>query len=252
MTSPDPARRSAATTVKQKLLKPALTSHFECHFNPPQDVIRWLEANTLIYSQKQDLITLSCSEASLPGSQLSTIDLLDDHHGVNEKHAYRRQFDNTANFTFYVDAPKRLGPEEFDRGYNTLWFFEQWISYIMDERDEREGTKIGNENWFYRTKFPKNYQTTIYINKFERDLDLKYINKKSDAKYYLKYNFMQAYPIAINSMPVSYDQSQLLKCSVTFNYSRYIVKRAIGKSEGDSLPYNSGINVEREEIPEEI
>lgn len=248
MAAPDPTRRSFATTLKEKLLKPALTSHYECHFNPPGEVIEWLEANALIYRQKQELITLSCSEASLPGSSLNTIDLMDDHHGVNEKHAYRRQFDNTANFTFYVDAPKKSDNGDVDRGYNTLWFFEKWISFIMDERGQREGTDIDNINWFFRTKFPKQYQTTIYLNKFERDHDLKYIDVRKDVPWYLAYKFVQAYPIAINSMPVSYEQSQLLKCTVTFNYSRYVVRRKRGKSEGDSLPYISGTEESRRRI----
>jgi hypothetical protein len=39
------------------------------------------------------------------------------------------------------------------------------------------------------------------------------------------YQFINAYPISINSMPVSYDASQLLKCTVSFTYSRYVITR---------------------------
>ena len=41
----------------------------------------------------------------------------------------------------------------------------------------------------------------------------------------LHYSFYDAYPIAINSMPVSYESSQLLKCNVSFSYTRYLVNR---------------------------
>ena len=40
----------------------------------------------------------------------------------------------------------------------------------------------------------------------------------------LEYRFLKAYPISINSMPVTYDASQLLKCTVNFNFSRYLVE----------------------------
>ena len=41
----------------------------------------------------------------------------------------------------------------------------------------------------------------------------------------MNYKFINAYPISINSIPVSYDSSQLLKCTVSFTYSRYIISR---------------------------
>ena len=37
-------------------------------------------------------------------------------------------------------------------------------------------------------------------------------------------NLLDAFPLAINSMPVSYDGSSLLKCSVSMSYIRYIVQ----------------------------
>ena len=41
----------------------------------------------------------------------------------------------------------------------------------------------------------------------------------------ITYKFINAYPISINSIPVSYDSSQLLKCTVSFTYSRYVISR---------------------------
>lgn len=225
-----PPKRSSASIIKEKLLKPAHTSHFECHFNPPPKVMTWCSNRKFnpIDPNNQRLITLSCSETSLPGSRIATAELQDDHHGVTERHAYRRQFDETASFTFYVDAPK-----EFDYGYKMIWFFEQWKSFILNEGAE-EGktydhidrtTTLDRYNYYYRARFPETYMTDIFITKFERDYDLRYINPAKSKNKYLEYKFLQAYPISINSMPVSYDQSQLLKCTVSFAYSRYIVRR---------------------------
>ena len=40
----------------------------------------------------------------------------------------------------------------------------------------------------------------------------------------MQYEFTRVFPLAINSMPVSYDTSSLLKCTVSLSYVRYIVK----------------------------
>jgi hypothetical protein len=151
---------------------------------------------------------LSCSEANLPGSQLATHEILNDFHGVTEKHAYRRQFDDRADFTFYVD-----------REYNVIHLFENWISFIANERrtDSSDiGPRIDDPNASYRFSFPKEYQTEIFIKKFEKDY------KKSNRKT-LQYKFMKAFPLSISQMPVSYASSELLKCTVSFAYSRYVV-----------------------------
>ena len=37
----------------------------------------------------------------------------------------------------------------------------------------------------------------------------------------IQYQFFRAFPIAVNSMPVSYEASQLLKCTVSMAYTRY-------------------------------
>ena len=41
----------------------------------------------------------------------------------------------------------------------------------------------------------------------------------------IEYEFLNAFPISLNSMPISYDTSQLLKCTVSFAYTRYIVNK---------------------------
>ena len=44
-----------------------------------------------------------CHEASLPGSSIATNEIKDDFTGVTERHAYRRLYEDRADFTFYVD-----------------------------------------------------------------------------------------------------------------------------------------------------
>ena len=176
--------------LKKSILNTALTTHYECHFNLPQSIL-----NLIPGANSDDDYTLSCMEAALPGTSLATAELTNDHTGITERHVHRRQYDTTASFTFLVD-----------RDYKQIKFFETWIGYIVNEQDS------ANPNYFYRVNFPKQYQTIIMIKKFERDY-------KQPS---LEYEFLNAYPISINAMPVTYEAAQTLKCTVNFNFSRYI------------------------------
>ena len=49
------------------------------------------------------------------------------------------------------------------------------------------------------------------------------IKFEKDYKNTLMYKFVDAFPLAISTMPLSYDASSLIKCQVSFNYVRYIV-----------------------------
>jgi len=204
--------------IKHKLLRPALTSHFYCQFNPPVNVRDYLAENKqFIYDA--EFISLSCSEASLPGSSLQTNEINDDYTGVTERLAYRRQYDDRADFTFYVDHGIGGQNRNYIGDYNSIWFFEQWVAYIANEQ---KATGIDGSNYNYRFRFPGTngggYRSpALYITKFERDFE-------GSA---LTYRFIDAYPISINSMPVSYESSELLKCTVSFTYTRYVVDRGV-------------------------
>jgi hypothetical protein len=193
--------------IKSKLLRPATTSHFECDFIIPGDVGNFLTARQIIYDK--DIIDLSCCDASLPGSTLQTATLTDSYTGVTENYAYRRAYDNRADFSFYVDYNPRKTP------YSVIEVFENWIAYAAGEDNER-GQK--NPNYFYRVNFPTNYiAKELRIRKFEKDYSK-----------YLQYTFINAFPQSIASMPVSYEGSQVLKCTVSFSYQRYVIENATG------------------------
>lgn len=188
--------------LKTKIMQPALTSNFECHFVIPQDVQNRLKDNGVPVNV--DDLKILCSEASLPGSSLATHELNNDFTGVTQRHVYRRLYDDRSDFTFYVN-----------RSYYSIKVFEIWMRYITGEQ-----ISFGeNTNVSYRNNYPKNYKTSIYITKFERDYGI----KKSPNNSTLVYTFVNAFPININSMPVSYDSSQLLKVTVSFSYDRYFL-----------------------------
>ena len=204
MAAPQPQKRKVSD-IKSNLLRPALTSHFLVHFALPDFVSN---PNAI----EQDRVYLECSDASLPGSSLTTFDINNDYHGVTERRAYRRMFDDRIDLTFYVDA----------ENYLPIRLFEDWIGGIMDGNNDKSLLK--NPNYYYTTKYPKEYRKPLWIVKFERDYNSQLI-----------YNFVDAYPINIGSMPVSYEGSNLLKCTVGFTYLRYY----IGEAEGEITAGNN-------------
>ena len=214
MPSVTPRPRSISE-VKHKLLNPATTSHFQVVIGkPPREdgsFNRFLNESGAYHDA--DRLNLMCCETSLPGSQLATTEILNDFSGVTERHVYRRQFDDRIDLTFYCDADQ----------YLPIRFFEGWIKYITNEN--AKGVRTGrssDQNFFYRMKFPNSYKGNLEITKFEKNM---YSARRAKP---LTYGFVNCFPLSIASMPVSYDASDLLKCTVSFAYSRYFMES--GKS----------------------
>ena len=218
--------------IKSKLLHPALTSHFEVKIPKPTNVAdfdTFLGQNRYpVDSVSQDQLNLLCSETVLPGSNLATLELNSDHTGVTERHAYRRVYDDRIDFTFYVDADN----------YLPIKYFELWMKFIVNESiSGKDGVPgIKDSNYFYRARYPNKYrcQSGLEVTKFERTG-----KGNSYTGSTLIYNFVDAFPISVSSMPVSYESSSLLKCSVSFSYIRYYVdflKSVIAKPEDFTSP----------------
>lgn len=209
-----PTPRSVSD-IKSKLLNPALTSHFEIELFKPTGsqgytFDKFLSDNGLTYETiEQERLQLMCSEASLPGSSLATHELNNDFTGVTERHAYRRLYDDRIDLTFYVDAEK----------YYAIMFFELWIKFIVNESVAQSNGKPGSPdvNYSYRMKYISEYASNMVIRKFERNYQTT-----------LDYNFVNIFPISITSMPVSYDSSSLLKCTVSMTYIRYYISQTPG------------------------
>ena len=215
--------------IKLNLLRPALTSHFAVTIPKPNggDFDQFLRYNGVIFNQGK--LNLMCSEAVLPGSNLATFEINDNFHGVTERHAYRRVYDDRIDLTFYVNADE-VG------SYLPIRYFETWMKYIVDEsRGEQDDKNAGSEDreYFYRVRYPegKNGYTAdgLTVTKFERDYTQT-----------LEYKFIRAFPISINSMPVSYDSSSLLKCTVSMSYIRYVLIQGSNRAKPQSPTRSSG------------
>lgn len=139
---------------------------------------------------------LLCYSASLPGSSFATSDVVGNFTGVVEKFAHTRQF-TQIDLEFYVD-----------KDFKTIKFLEHWIEFISSG----SGVTPGNPGYMFRMQYPRYYKTdSTRIVKFDRDY-----------RRELEYNFIGMFPISLNSTSVSYEQSDILKASATFNFDSYI------------------------------
>ena len=217
-------RPKGVSDVVSNLLQPSLTSHFDVLIGLPQSSLGTRLRSLL--GPKQDKLHLMCSDAVLPGSSLATTEMNNDFTGVTERHAYRRIYDETIDLSFYVDA----------ENYLPIRFFEEWISGIVNENQEEALAK----NYFYRVKFPDDYiaDQGLKVIKFEKDIETKRniaghsISLPNKRAATLEYQFVRSFPRSITSMPVTYDSSSLLKCSVQMTYTRYVVARSYGNTGG--------------------
>lgn len=233
--APKPQPKSISY-VKDKLMRPALTSSYDCWFFPPgststsasaADVLKWAtNKGAELTSEKREILSLSCSEASLPGSSFATHEITGDYTGVTQKHAYRRIYDDRADFTFYVDSD-----------HYQIHFFESWMSFIANEQFAQG---LNSSDFNYRVNYPNSYKGSIVINKYEKD----YGRRNSISSLvpatvkYTQYNLLEAFPLSINSMPVSYDTSDVLKCTVSFTFSRYTIAKQEHNIEKIAGAYN--------------
>ena len=226
--------RKSLSDIRATILKPAMTSQFMVYVDFPTKVKSYLKESPRNIADPQGGVlrgglNLACSEASLPGSSLATLELTGDRTGVTERHVHRRMFDERIDLTFYVDADNYLPIRAFEFWKNTT-------------------TELAAANHFYRMKYPDDYITggsdskgggggELRVVKFERDFDGSFKGNSgvvNGSQKGLTYNFVRAFPIAVASMPISYEASSLLKCTVSMSYIRYFISNGLGDSKNNT------------------
>ena len=152
-------------------------------------------------------IGIMCSEATLPSSSFATAEVKDNFQGINQQFAHTRMYLDS-DFTFYVD-----------RKYNVLKFFEGWMDYISGDNIETRINKTDSQNYYRRFNYPMQSNETVgykcgslTISKFDRNFE-----------HQVSYEFINAFPKAMTSIPVSYGDADILKVTVQFAYDRYVM-----------------------------
>ena len=148
-----------------------------------------------------------------------------DYQGVVERFAHTRNF-TQISFEFYVDNE-----------YKSLRFIEHWMEFIT-------GGSIGDpsqDTYHFKMRYPDEYKANeTRVVKFERNYS-----------QFLEYRFIGLFPLSLNSVRVSYNNSQVLKATANFSYDRYIcgesnsLARALGldlnnqRGKGDRARINA-------------
>ena len=224
----------SVSKIKANLLNVAQSSLYRMTIPVPQAVQNTISLGEFDYEN----INLLCCEATLPGSRLTTHEVNNDYHGMTEKMAYRRLYDETVGLTFYVD-----------RNYKVIEMIEGWMDYITGIDDKQT---YKNPYASYRMAYPSSYKANMSLTKFEKDQFTRDFSEtrggsRTTSRTVLDYTFVNAFPLSLTAIPVSYDGSEVLKCSASFNFIRYVKKikqiSSISAIEGQRSRIDSLINV---------
>ena len=199
-------QRITMQDVKEKLGKLSLTNQYQVNFSSLKKTITDYLESLGIDNAKEFLSRdagLLCSDASLPASAFATAEVKDNFMGIPQEFAHTRLYTDI-DFTFYVDED-----------YTMLKIFEGWMDYISSGADA-DGIQPGQRGFYRRLRYPNDYKCdTMSITKFEKNLGRT-----------LLYEFVNAFPKSLTSMPVNYGAADILKVTVSFNYDRYVMTRS--------------------------
>jgi len=201
--------------LKSRIMHLAQTSVYQIKMSPPPEVIGLMNTRGFNFNLDSPNIELLCNSVSLPGTSFQTAEVTNNYAGVTEKMVTRRSFDTTMTMTFYVD-----------RNYKVIDFFESWMDWISNQTDN---SAYKTEYASYRMNYPVTYRGQVFISKFEKD---GYGTANS-------YTLVGAYPISINSTPLSYSASQIMEYTVNFTFLRYTRDKFKWRQSSNSLLNNA-------------
>ena len=175
--------------AKYKLGRVALTNYYQVNFSVLKPTITDYLNNIVGLNDASNFLSrdagILCSEASLPASAFATAEVKDNFMGVPQEFAHSRLYTDI-DFTFYIDED-----------YTLLRIFEGWMDYISG------GSNVDPDHkaFYRRFTYPDQYKVnTMSIQKFERDY-----------RRQIQYDFKNAFPKSITSIPVSYGTADILK-----------------------------------------
>ena len=196
----------------------AQTSHYEVRFgglgSSGGELMAYLFRKGISQRFIAEDAGLLCFSASLPTTSLATATISGNFMGITEKFAHTRQY-SAIGLEFYVD-----------KNYNALKFMESWMEFIASGSNNPIGSPLApvgqnRRDYISRIQYPEYYKSnSTTIIKFDRDYNEE-----------VGYTFVGLFPSAMSSIPVSYNSSDILKMSVTFEYDRYIAGRSLSLNE---------------------
>jgi hypothetical protein len=182
-----------------KKFNPALSNVFDVYIPTSYGSVGSADINFLSY------------DAVLPGTSLELAQVYGDRQGRIEQYPTRRIY-TPVDVSFYIDNK-----------YDVLRYFEDWMAKISPNLGD-------TSNSYVKFNYPNTYETDIIITKFERGFrdDRNRLVKNGvygPPKTYVEYTLRNAYPVNIIAVPISYEGTNVLRTTITFNYDVYNFKR---------------------------
>ena len=173
-------------------------------------------------------LALFCSEAVLPGSQLTTQSVDGLRQGVTQHFATYRRYPDI-NLTFYSQ-----------KDYYTNEVFNAWMEFISPtfNNNFNRADSFTHENPTYkRLRYPNTYKCDIDITAFSSDFlsPDKRLRKTSTTENrepnFIEYKLKNAFPTNIVAAPLQYGPANLIKTTITFKYDYFFIDRGSRQSD---------------------
>jgi len=151
-------------------------------------------------------ILLMCDEVSLPGIQSNTGSITGRYQGQGPIYYPTSPIYTDLQLSFMCDAEMQA-----------FKFLLDWHDFIYDTIDSTNnpgsGVRVGEKS--RKLKYPEQYQCTLHVQKKER-------NKTDEIGVStMEFILNNAWPYSIDSIPLSYGSSQLVKCTANFYYTSW-------------------------------
>ncbi len=249
-------------TTKFGNVTPAFNNNYDVmiHFDTPVGGLKQFILKHGFYDQNGgsnspfspgSYLSLFCSEAVLPGSDIQSSQVDGLRQGISQKYATFRRFPDII-LTYYLQTD-----------YYTNEVFNAWMEYISPTRtsdgtfgsDTDRRKTAAASGGFRRIRYPKSYKCNMEITAFSRDMTDEFGKLNRTTRFNnqlpssITYHIVNAFPTNIVAAPLAYGRAELIKTSITFTYEQFFTSRTSRKGsvvqESDESP-RGGISVSPE------
>tara|TARA_B100002019_G_scaffold40602_2_gene33986 strand:+ start:453 stop:1388 length:936 start_codon:yes stop_codon:yes gene_type:complete len=226
---------NAERNFQNYLGSPSTSNHYKVNLNLSNvkrgtnvdPLSEWLTSAGIFTKDEPQRYDFLCAETMLPGTSVETFTELGSRQGIEEFFPVRKIYADLS-MTFYVSSD-----------YKVVRLLQEWMNFINPINDPLKGKVTGasptgyaglrDTTAFHRHRYPVEYRREIAVTKFERDYSSR-----------IMFIFLNAFPVNINSIALSYDEATVTKVTVDFKYDRYVMVNFPEDGTSQPLVHQSG------------
>ena len=220
------------------------------------DLSQWFTTCGLMEQGDKERYELLANEATLPGTSMAVAQEMGSRQGIRERFATQRQYTDIS-ISFYLSQDYKILKlfQEWINFMNPLYVTQEGVRHTQGYPGGYPNH--GERYAFHRQRYPHDYKRNIKITKFERNFNPEtkddvltsidptfgheirtFGTRKQKGKSYhnmgpnkdeeykpnaISYNFVNAFPISIQDIPLNYASASLIQVVVDFSYDRYYI-----------------------------